>query len=130
MQFNISYVILKSFVRHFVCHSYVIRMFSYVTRMSIVCHSYVLACHPYVTRMWFYHELKVSIIMSQNMNFIMLQRVSFVMSQKRSIFMSQKVNFIMSQKLNNQFVTNSEFFHTRHVIHPSEFTIQNNCLKK
>ena len=44
----------------FVCHSYVIRMYSYgtrmssvCTRMSFVCHSYVLACHSYVTRMSF-----------------------------------------------------------------------------
>ena len=26
--------------------------------MSFVCHSYVLVCYPYVTRMWFYHEPK------------------------------------------------------------------------
>ena len=35
----------------FVCHSYVICMYSYVTRMPSACHSYVLVCHPYVTRM-------------------------------------------------------------------------------
>ena len=37
----------------FKCHSYVNRMYSYVTRMSFVCHSYVLVCHSYVTRMSF-----------------------------------------------------------------------------
>ena len=48
----------------FVCHSYAIRMCSYITymsiqfniilhviRMSFICHSYVLVCHPHVTRM-------------------------------------------------------------------------------
>ena len=33
------------------CHSYVTRMYSYV---SSVCHWYVLVCHPYVTRMYSY----------------------------------------------------------------------------
>ena len=34
----------------FACHSYVIRIYLHVIRMS----SYVLACHPYVTRMYSY----------------------------------------------------------------------------
>ena len=34
------------------CHSYVTRIYSYVTRMSSVCHSYVLICHSHVTRMY------------------------------------------------------------------------------
>ena len=45
----------------FVCHPYVTRMYSHVTRiarkhlyMSSVCHSYVLLYHPYVTRMYLY----------------------------------------------------------------------------
>ena len=45
----------------FVCHSYVIHMYSYDTRMSFVCtrmssasHSYVFVCHPYVTCMYSY----------------------------------------------------------------------------
>ena len=37
-------------------YSYVIRISFVWTRMSFVCHSYVLVCHPYVTLMWFYHE--------------------------------------------------------------------------
>ena len=53
-----------SFVRtrmSLVCHLYVARMCSFVTRMSLlftcmsfVCHSYVLVCRPYVTRMYSY----------------------------------------------------------------------------
>ena len=38
----------------FVCHSYVIHMYSYDTRMSFVCDSYVLVCHPYATRIYSY----------------------------------------------------------------------------
>ena len=49
----------------FVCHLYVIRIYSYVTRMSFVCHpyvtrmssvchSYALPCHSYVIRMHSY----------------------------------------------------------------------------
>ena len=34
----------------FACHSYAIRMYSYVIRMSLVC----TLCHPYVTRMYSY----------------------------------------------------------------------------
>ena len=40
------------FYMFFVCHSYVICMYSYVTRMPSACHSYVLVYHPYVTRMY------------------------------------------------------------------------------
>ena len=50
MQFNNSSVIRKSFI----CHSYVNRMYSYVTIMSFVCHSYLLVCHWYVTHMCSY----------------------------------------------------------------------------
>ena len=38
----------------FVYHLYVIRMYSYVTRMSFVCHSYIFVCSPCVTRMYSY----------------------------------------------------------------------------
>ena len=47
----------------FVCHSYVVHMNSYVTRISFVCrsyvlvsvcHSYILVCHSYVTCMYWY----------------------------------------------------------------------------
>ena len=53
----------------FVCHSHVIHVYLYVTRMSSVCHSpchpyvtrmssvchlHVLLCHPYITRMYSY----------------------------------------------------------------------------
>ena len=85
IQFNISYVILKSSICNLyvirmsilctrmplVCHSHVTRMCSYVirmsllyvckssvyTRMSSVCHSYVLVCHSHVTRMYSYVNL-------------------------------------------------------------------------
>ena len=67
--------------------------------------------------------------MSQKVSFIMLQRLSFLLSQKRCILTSQEVNFIMLQKLNKQSVTNSEFYNTGQVIHPSENTIQDNCSK-
>ena len=78
IQFNISYVILKSLIYNLyvirmplVYHSHVTRMCSYVIRMSLlcvrkscvysyaicmssVCHSYVLVCDPYITRMYSY----------------------------------------------------------------------------
>ena len=38
----------------FVCHSYVNRMYSYVTRMLFVCQSCILVCHSYVTLMCTY----------------------------------------------------------------------------
>ena len=42
----------------FICHSYLIHMYSYVTCMSSVCHSHVismsLVCHPYFTGMYSY----------------------------------------------------------------------------
>ena len=85
IQFNISYVILKSYICNLyvirmsilctrmplVCRSHVTRVCSYVirmsllcvckssvyTRMSSVCHSYVLVCHSHVTRMYSYVNL-------------------------------------------------------------------------
>ena len=61
IQFNISYVLLKSCA----CHLYIIhmlivctrmslvcaRIFSVCTSMSFICHSFVLACYLQVTRM-------------------------------------------------------------------------------
>ena len=92
IQFNISYVILKSFLCNLyvipmsiVCtlmplgyHLYVTCMYSYVirisflcvrisslcTRMSFVCHSYVLVCHPCVIRMYSY-VIRMSLVYSR-----------------------------------------------------------------
>ena len=60
--------------------------------------------------------------MLQKLSFIIYQRLSFLISQKRNILISQKGIFLISQKfrLIKQFVSNSEFYNTRHVIATAE----------
>ena len=96
IQFNISYVILKSIICHFVYHSYVNRMYSCVTRRSFACHFHVLAllyactwmpsvchsyvCHPYVTRMYSYVTRMNSYVLVSHPNVTRMSSVCVPMS--------------------------------------------------
>ena len=62
MQFNVIYV-------SSVCHSYVIRMYSFAIHMPFLCHSNVLVCHSHVTRICSY-AIRMSLVCGFTMNLI------------------------------------------------------------
>ena len=62
IQFDISYVFLKSFV----CNLYVIRMSILCTRVPLVCHSYVTHMYSYVIRVSFLCVRKSSVCIGRH----------------------------------------------------------------
>ena len=65
------------------CHSYVTRIYSYVTHMSSVCHSYVLICHSHVTRMYS-RVIRMSLVCSRMSSSLVCSRMSLVCTRMPS----------------------------------------------
>ena len=65
------------------CHSYVTRIYSYVTHMSSVCHSYVLICHSHVTRMYS-RVIRMSLVCSRMSSSLVCSLMSLVCTRMPS----------------------------------------------